>query len=341
MSLPSMGLQEIYVVVYYKDGTDNSFDAYNTLISGPGSYGANRIMGNINTATFITSSNFNNGSTFKNGSSTSSSTVLPMPASLICMNSSAVMTEARKLLFNSQYSDRGWIGGIGEMIGLSSTASTSDRGAIEGYLAHKWGLAGSLPSNHSHKSISLLQAPKISTDATSSSTAGTYYIRPSDAVSKKYSFIYEDGDLILSSLTAQSITWDQNLSGIGVGQIIDLNASASSNLAVQYTVSDTSVAELAVTNQSSLKGWWKMDEVNGIYASDSAVSDNTGFLRNGPTFSAGKFGNAITLDGTDDHIRVNEYNGIGGSKRRTIALWFKTSTANKPCLLYTSPSPRD
>ena len=40
------------------------------------------------------------------------------------------------------------------------------------------------------------------------------------------------------------------------GQIVDLNAGASSNLAVQYTVGDTSVAELAVTN-GSLKAWWK------------------------------------------------------------------------------------
>ena len=88
-----------------------------------------------------------------------------------------------------------------------------------------------------------------------------------------------------------------------------------------------------MTNQSSLKGWWKLDETNGD-AADSSVSANPGSLRNAPTYSAGKFGNAITLDGTDDHIRVNDYYGIGGATRRTIALWFKTSTANKPILQY-------
>ena len=167
-----------------------------------------------------------------------------MPASLIRMTSSAVTTEARKLLFNSQYSDRGWIGGIGEVIGLSSTASASDRGAIEGYLAHKWGLAGSLPSNHSHKQMSLLQGPIVTTNATSSSDSGTYAVSASGAVSNKYSFIYEDGEFIVSSLTEQTIAWGQDFSSAGVGQTIDLNASASSNLAVLYSVDDTSVESL-------------------------------------------------------------------------------------------------
>ena len=173
----------------------------------------------------------------------------------------------------------------------------------------------------------------VSTDATSSSSAGTYDINASGAVSNKYSVTYVPGELILSSLTAQSIAWGQNFVGVGVGQIVDLNASASSGLAVLYSVTPTSVAELAVTNQSSLKGWWKLDETNGD-AADSSVSANPGSLRNAPTYSAGKFGNAITLDGTDDHIRVNDYYGIDGATRRTIALWFKTSTANKPILQY-------
>ena len=38
-------------------------------------------------------------------------------------------------------------------------------------------------------------APTVTTDATSSSSAGTYYVRPGGAVSKKYSFSYVDGQL--------------------------------------------------------------------------------------------------------------------------------------------------
>jgi hypothetical protein len=179
-------------------------------------------------------------------------------------------------------------------------------------------------------------APTVTTDATNSSNAGTYYIRPGGAVSKKYSFIYADGNLVLSSLTPQTITWGQNFSGVGVGQTVDLNASASSNLSMLYSVSDSSVAELAVTNQSSLHAWYKLDETGGVDAIDSSVygssAGHKGSLRNatGTPWNSGKFANAITLDGSNDHIRDYNFQGITGNARRTIALWFKTSTANKP-----------
>ena len=136
------------------------------------------------------------------------------------------------------------------------------------------------------------------------------------------SFTYVDGDLVLSSLTAQEIAWGQDFSGVGVGQIVDLNASATSGLAVLYSVNDTSVAELAVTNQSSLQAWYKLDETSGD-ASDSSANNYTGSLRNGPTYNAGKFGNAIVLDGTNDYVQAFTYNGIGSDTRRTISLWFK------------------
>ena len=99
---------------------------------------------------------------------------------------------------------------------------------------------------------------------------------------------------------------------------------------------DTSVAELAVTNQSALKAWWKLDEATGVDASDSSAFSSIGSVENSTTghWNAGKFGNAITLDGTNDHVRVYGYTGIYGTAGRTVALWFKTSTANKPLLQY-------
>ena len=40
---------------------------------------------------------------------------------------------------------------VSEVLAIYSAVSTSTRQMIEGYLAHKWGLQGSLPSNHPHK----------------------------------------------------------------------------------------------------------------------------------------------------------------------------------------------
>ena len=56
-------------------------------------------------------------------------------------------------------------------------------------------------------------APTVTTDATSSSSGGNYYVRPGGAVSKKYSFSYVDGQLILSSKTASRFP-GQNFSGV-------------------------------------------------------------------------------------------------------------------------------
>jgi len=44
-----------------------------------------------------------------------------------------------------------WGGGLGEYIITRGSLSTSDRQKIEGYLAHKWGLEGNLPSGHPYK----------------------------------------------------------------------------------------------------------------------------------------------------------------------------------------------
>lgn len=42
---------------------------------------------------------------------------------------------------------------MGEFVILASSASQGDREKLEGYLAHKWGLTGSLPNNHPYKTV--------------------------------------------------------------------------------------------------------------------------------------------------------------------------------------------
>ena len=144
LDLPSTSLQEIFVVAYYKDGSDNSFDNYNTLISGTGTNGQYRIMGHSGSSNWFTGSDrLNDGGNFKNGATSSSNSALPMSATLLRFASSVARTQTRGILYNTQNADRGWIGGVGQIIGLSSTSSTNDRQKIENYLAVKWGLSTS------------------------------------------------------------------------------------------------------------------------------------------------------------------------------------------------------
>jgi hypothetical protein len=77
-----------------------------------------------------------------------SSKILPMPASVLRFNRSSAITQTTHLLHFRDRDNRGWIGGIGEVIALSSAASTEEKNKIEGYLAHKWGITDKLIDTH-------------------------------------------------------------------------------------------------------------------------------------------------------------------------------------------------
>jgi len=55
-------------------------------------------------------------------------------------------------------SDYYWDGAIAEVIVLDSVLTLSERQKLEGYLAHKWGLAANLPAGHPYISAALVEA---------------------------------------------------------------------------------------------------------------------------------------------------------------------------------------
>ena len=102
---------------------------------------------------------------------------------------------------------------------------------------------------------------------------------------------------------------------------------------VTYAVSDTSKAELAVTLQSNLDSWWKLDETSATTIADSSGSGSSSHTAvligtdgstnwtdlGPPVVRQGKFGGALTLDGTNDYGYTSGYKGITGSTRRTLS----------------------
>jgi hypothetical protein len=83
-----------------------------------------------------------------------------------------------------------------------------------------------------------------------------------------------------------------------------------------------------------LVGWWKFDETNGTVAYDSSGNGNDGNLTNGPTWTDGRIGGALSFDGTDDHIIMHNFLGIGGRNPRSITAWIKTTTFNSTICEY-------
>ena len=53
-----------------------------------------------------------------------------------------------------------------------------------------------------------------------------------------------------------------------------------------------------------LVGWWKFDEGAGPTAGDSSGNGRTGTLMNGATWTAGKIGEAVNLDGMDGRVEI-------------------------------------
>ena len=66
------------------------------------------------------------------------------------------------------------------------------------------------------------------------------------------------------------------------------------------------------------------NESSGTTCADSSGSGHTGTLVNGPTRTPGKFGNGLTLDGTNDHVLVADPSTLNlGIGNFTIAAWIK------------------
>jgi len=77
-----------------------------------------------------------------------------------------------------------------------------------------------------------------------------------------------------------------------------------------------------VTRESDLVGWWKFDESSGTNAADSSDTGNDGTLANmtDADWVAGKNGNCLEFDGTNDHVAIAA-NAAFPSGDFTLSLW--------------------
>jgi hypothetical protein len=67
------------------------------------------------------------------------------------VSSTGNFTSTPQLTIFNDSSSAGWTGKCSEFILGDTTLSSADRERIEGYLAHKWALTGSLPGGHPYK----------------------------------------------------------------------------------------------------------------------------------------------------------------------------------------------
>lgn len=66
---------------------------------------------------------------------------------------------------------------------------------------------------------------------------------------------------------------------------------------------------------------YAFDETSGTTAADASGHGITGTLTNGPTFTAGKYGNAVTLDGVNDFVNLGNPAALQLTGSMTVSAW--------------------
>ena len=89
----------------------------------------------------------------------------------------------------------------------------------------------------------LVAKPKATTIADKNTDTGVYDITIGNGVAENYAFTYVNGKLTIEK-AYQTLTWEQELTGIKLYDQVELTATASSGLEVQYTLQDNSVCSL-------------------------------------------------------------------------------------------------
>lgn len=90
---------------------------------------------------------------------------------------------------------------------------------------------------------SLPTQPMARTSATKTSIVGTYPIEVTSGYSPNYTLSYDSGILTIVK-AEQTFMWDQDLTNLKVGDQVELQAYASSNLPITYTTDSENYAEI-------------------------------------------------------------------------------------------------
>ena len=89
----------------------------------------------------------------------------------------------------------------------------------------------------------LVAKPKATTYADKNTNTGIYDITIGNGVAENYAFTYIGGKLTIEK-AYQTLTWDQDLTGIKLYDQVELTATASSGLEVSYTLESNNVCSL-------------------------------------------------------------------------------------------------
>ena len=108
----------------------------------------------------------------------------------------------------------------------------------------------------------------------------------------------------------------------------DAAGNRATSAAVSVTVTNGTTGSPPPTPLTgALVSYWALDEGIGTTAADASGNGNTATLMNGPTWTAGRRGSALSFDGLTQYVRVPSTPALNAYPL-TVAFWMKTSSTS-------------
>jgi len=172
------------------------------------------------------------------------------------------------------------------------------------------------------------------------------YLKPEITSQPQEQTVYEDTN-VSYSVTAEGkyLTYQWKKDGVDLTgetnatlNITDANATLhDGNYSVvvsnDFGSVESDLTEVLVKDGilNGLVGWWKFDETSGTVAYDSSGNGNDGNLMNGPAWTTGKIGGALSFDGVNDYVNLGFVLPMTYTK---VAWVIKTGTSRGNILSY-------
>jgi len=78
---------------------------------------------------------------------------------------------------------------------------------------------------------------------------------------------------------------------------------------------------------SGLVGQWHLDEGSGLVAADSSGQGNDGVLQGDPQWVPGRFGDALSFNGSSGRVRVADSSSLEPASSVTVSAWVKSDAS--------------
>ena len=134
--------------------------------------------------------------------------------------------------------------------------------------------------------------------------------------------------------TGWGMVWKKTWNALRAQQLTALTLASSTPSSI------TDTADLP-----GLAGYWSFEEGSGTTTVDASGNNNTGTLTNGPAWTSGKIGHALSFDGVNDYVDVSGKTlpgSYGGANSHTYMAWvFLKSYANYRTVVRNDPTTGD